>query len=139
MSTYALFIATNPEPVSDSEWTSLEQIYDRARLSSGGTKVQIRSSATGGHDADDFDTDVATFVNGIQLEVRDDGPEAFSFLGDGRLLGTATLAADRQWHLVADPSVPVPGPTEVAYVADADHSRRDVEIALGKFVEDWLE
>ena len=137
MSTYALFIATNPEPVSSSEWSSLEQVYERARLSSGGTKVQVRSTESGGDDAGDFETDVATFVNGIQLEVRDDGPTAFSYLGDGRVLGTAALRGG-EWHLTAAPGVPVPDSDDVALIADAGRSRREVEVALGKFVEDWL-
>ncbi|MBO9534695.1 MAG: hypothetical protein J7513_17105 [Solirubrobacteraceae bacterium] len=138
MSTYALFIATNPEPVSESDWTSLEQVYDRARLSSGGTRVLVRSASNGGHDAADYDTVVATFVNGIQLEIRDDGPEAFAFLGDGKPLGSAVLA-DGQWLLTADARVGLVDPEPVVFIPDAGHSRGDVERALSGFVEDWLE
>lgn len=138
MSTYALFIAANPEPVSESGWTGIDQVYDRARLSSGGTKVHVRSASNGGHTPDDFDIEVATFVNGIQLEVRDDGPEAFSYYGDGQHLGAARLSG-AQWVLTADPSLPDADPNTVAFEPDAGHTRREIQIALGKFVEDWLQ
>lgn len=138
MLTYALFIATDPDPVSSSDWTHLDQVYDRARLSSGGTKVEVRATEAAGVDPADFDVDVATFINGIHLEVRDDGPEAFAFLADGKVIGEAKLT-DGQWLLTRDPQTTPPGAEPVAFAPAADHTRAEAEAALGKIVEDWLQ
>lgn len=138
MLTYALFIATDPDPVSSSDWAHLDEVYDRARLSSGGTKVNVRATeATGDASADDFDVDVATFINGIHVEVRDDGPEAFAFLGDGKVIGTVERT-DGQWLLTRDPSLEGSQTEPVAYLPAEGHTRAEAETRLGKIVEDWL-
>jgi hypothetical protein len=138
MLTYALFIATNPEPVSNSDWTHVDQVFDRARLSSGGTVVQVRSSEAPDPGEDDFDHHVATFVNGLHLEMRDDGPDTFSYLADGQVIGTASLD-DGQWLLSrATGEADVGVADEVATMPADEHPRHDVQARFGKIVEDWL-
>lgn len=139
MLTYALFIATDPHPVSSSEDATLEQVYDRARLSSGGTVVKVRGSETGGDDPAAYDVEVATFVNGLHLEVRDNGPDSFAYVADGKVLGVARLT-EGQWLLSheADPDLPGAPAEPTAYVSADDHTREEAEAALGKIAEDWL-
>lgn len=137
MLTYALFIATDPDPVSSDDWSHIDQVYDRARLSSGGTIVRVRATEGDGRAAEDYDIHVSTFVNGIQIALRDDGPEAFSYLADGDVIGTATVK-EGQWVLVR---VGEGAPTDTEAVATLDvagHTREDAQLRLGKIVEDWL-
>lgn len=137
MTTYALFIATDPDPVSSTDWSHIDQVFDRARLSSGGTKVLVRSTEGDGTEADDFDTPVATFVNGIHLEIRDDGGDTITYLGDDRVIGTAKLSGDT-WTLTQEPGATDGGREEVATLPAADQSREEVAVRLGRLVEDWL-
>lgn len=136
MLTYALFIATDPHPVSSTDWTHLDQVFDRARLSSGGTRVDVRATEGGGESPDDFDQQIATFINGLHLEVDHNGPEVFSYLADGKVIGTVRRG-DGQWQLTRTP--PQPDDADpVAYITAADHTRDQAEAKLGKVVEDWL-
>ncbi len=139
MLTYALFIASDPHPVSKVESASLEEVYERARLSSGGTVVKVRTSETGGDDPAAYDVDVATFVNGLHLEVRDNGPDSFAFVADGKALGVARLTDDR-WLLTREPDPELPATTgePTAYVTAHDHTREEAEARLWKIAEDWL-
>ncbi|MEH3052842.1 MAG: hypothetical protein PGN13_02400 [Patulibacter minatonensis] len=139
MLTYALFVATDGHPVSTSPDATLEEVYDRARLSSGGTVVRVKASEVGGDDPEAYDTDVATFVNGHRFEVRDNGPDSFAFVADGKALGVARLT-DGEWVLTHDPEPGLPerkGEPTAAVSADT-HSRAEAEEHLGKFAEDWL-
>jgi hypothetical protein len=136
MLTYALFIASDPDPISSTDWTHLDQVFDRARLSSGGTVAYVRATEGEGREAEDFDQEIATFVNGLRLEQRDDGPAAFSYLADGELIGSAQLA-DGRWLLTRAASDGTPA-EETAFVPESGHTRADAQAHLGKIVEDWL-
>ena len=137
MLTYALFIATDPDPVSNSDWTHLGEVYDRARLSSGGTVVNVRATEAAGTDADQFDIDIATFVNGLQLEVHDDGADAFSYVADGNVIGTARRDGG-QWLLLRAPEETVSSVEPVATVSAFELTREQAEKQLGLVVQDWL-
>jgi hypothetical protein len=137
MLTYALFIATDPHPVSESDWQHLDPVFDRARLSSGGTMVKVRATEGAGHAPEDFNIEIATFINGRHLEVRDEEPDTIYYLADGDVIGTARHS-DGRWLLTRDPAEPGGEVDEVAFVPDEGHTRQDVIVSLGQVVEDWL-